>query len=533
MKPIPAAVAKRYRAEGHWRGKDLWTAFEVSAGRAPERIALVCHDRSLTFAETAAAARRLGTALASRGIGTGDVVVIHARNGMESTLAMLACAWCGAVFAPLPPMFSETQIAAVAQSSEARAVFCLGTATEAPRAVAAAAATPTVGLVVTLSGAAGTLSFDTLLAEGAGVEATRRGPVDPGALAMLVYSSGTTGTPKGIMHAADTICYAVEKRAAMHSVGQADRCLIVCQFGFVGGIVFGTLSSLLLGCTGVVLPAWDADAALSLIAGYGITYGLFMPTHVHDLLHAQTLARADLSTLSRAAMGGLSQEQRREVAARLTPTPLPGYGMSECLGNTTCSPDDAPQKRLIREGRPYPGTEILVVDSDGRPCAPGEVGSILVRGPSRCLGYYRAEAQTEAAFTEDGFFRTGDLGSLDEEGFLSFAGREKDIIRRGSVTIVPGEVEAVLVQHPRIRHAAVVAVPDQRFGEIACACIVPEGEALDLDAVTAFLAERSVARYQWPQRVAIFEEFPRTPSLKVQKAALVDQLKARTGSIAS
>lgn len=524
MRPIPEPLAGLYRAQGYWHDEDLWTGFETAALASPEKIALICGDRAVRFSDLREDTARLGAAMASRGIGPGDIVVIHGRNGIDSTLAMLAAAWCGAVFAPLPPMFSEAQIAAVAASAGAKAVFCLGNENEQARATAAAAGLGSLCVLVARSGQGSAIPFDRLLDEGA---IGSRRAVSSRDLAMLVYSSGTTGAPKGVMHAADTIRYAVEQRARMHGVDSGDRCLIACQFGFVGGVVFGTLSGLLLGNTSVALPSWDADAALATIEEQRITYGLFMPTHVHDLLHAPSLDRADLSSLRHAAMGGLSPSQREAAIAKLTPLPFPGYGMSECLGNTTCSPTDPVEKRLTREGRPYPGTEIRVVDEDDRPCAPGQPGAILLRGPSRCLGYYRSEELTEAAFTQDGFFRTGDIGTLDVDGYLSFAGRQKDIIRRGSVTIVPGEVEAVLAQHPAIRHVAVVGMPDERFGEIACACVIPDGEAPDLASLTAFLAERRVARYQWPEQVAVFDEFPRTPSLKVQKPALAKALGER------
>jgi cyclohexanecarboxylate-CoA ligase len=524
---FPEDLVRRFYDTGHWRPEDLWATIEHRAAATPAKTALICGDTSISFAALVAKARHCGLSLAARGVGAGDVVVVHGRNGIDATVTLLGCLWLGAVVAPLPPMFSEIQVTAIAESASAKAVFCLGNDAEIRRAVAGAQAAASVSLVVTAP------EYDAFL-EGSARGNGERSTADPDALTLLVYSSGTTGTPKGVMHSANTIRYAIEARARMHSVDASDICLVVCQFGFVGSIVFGLLTGPVIGATSVLMPAWDAAAALALITRHRVSYGLFMPTHVHDLLQAPELDGADLSSLGRAAMGGLPTQRRRDVMRRLCPTPLPGYGMSECLGNSSCTPSDPEDARIHRDGRPYPGTQMRIVGSDGTLCASEMPGEIQVCGPSRCLGYYRAPELTQAAFTADGFFRTGDLGSMDASGFLTFAGREKDIIRRGSVTIVPGEVEAVLAQHPAVQHAAIVGLPDPRYGEIACACIVPVSGAIapDLDLLTAFLAERGVARYQWPERVALFDEFPRTPSLKVKKPALVKALVDREAAAA-
>ncbi|HEU0222755.1 MAG TPA: AMP-binding protein [Paracoccaceae bacterium] len=523
------ALAARYYAEGHWRSEDLWTSFAARAAAAPDRTALVAVGAALTFGALAARAEQLGRGLLARGIGPGELVLIHGRNKADAVTALLGCAWAGAVMAPVPPLFSAAQVAAIAERAEARAVFALGNAAERERAVAGAAAA-NVGLVVSGEGADGTLPFEALLAEAAGSHAPRR-PVPADALALVTYSSGTTGSPKGVMHSANTLRYGIEARAAMHGVEPGETCIVVSQFGFVGGTVFGLLAGALLGTTSVLMPSWNAEEALELIARHRVGYGHFMPTHVHDLLTCPALDRTDVTSLRRAAMGGLSPERRREVMRRLCPLPLPGYGMSECLGHASCAPGDPEEKRLGRDGRPYPGTEILIVGPDGQKPPAGETGAILARGPSRCLGYYRAPELSAAAFTPDGFYCTGDLGMLDADGYLTFIGREKDIIRRGGVTIAPAEVEAALLAHPRIRQAAIVGLPDPRLGERACACIVTrDGAPIGLAELTAFLGGRGVARYLWPERVALFDALPLTPSLKVRKPDLVAHLASEAGS---
>ena len=171
-----------------------------------------------------------------------------------------------------------------------------------------------------------------------------------------------------------------------------------------------------------------------------------------------------------------------------------------------------------------------VVGDDGQILPAGEPGAIEIKGPSCFLGYFDAPDLTAAAVTPDGFFRTGDLGMLDPEGYLTFVGRAKDIIRRGGVTIVPADVEEALMAHPNITRAALVGLPDPRLGERACACIISrDGSEMTLDEITSYLERRTVAKYMWPEQVEMFGDFPETPSLKVKKPALVEAIAARKG----
>jgi non-ribosomal peptide synthetase component E (peptide arylation enzyme) len=307
----------------------------------------------------------------------------------------------------------------------------------------------------------------------------------------------------------------------LHAVQARDVVLIVCQFGFVGSIVFGYLVTLLAGARAVLLARWSPERALELIASHRVSYTLMMPTHITDTLASPQLAHTDCSSLTRGVLAGINRELRERAAASLCARPFPMFGMSECAGQTTCGIDDGIEQWAATDGRPLAGAEVLILDDEGRPVPAGVAGHVLVRGPSRCLGYYGAPELTRAALTDDGYFRTGDLGVLDADGCFSFGTRARDVIRRGGVTIVPAEIEDQLARHPLVRHASIVAVPDERLGERACACIVPQGTELPgLDALNAFLAEQGVPAYLRPEFIVAFDDFPRTPSLKVKKAEL-------------
>jgi acyl-CoA synthetase (AMP-forming)/AMP-acid ligase II len=204
------------------------------------------------------------------------------------------------------------------------------------------------------------------------------------------------------------------------------------------------------------------------------------------------------------------------------------YGMSESPAHVTGSTADDLEDLRTTEGKALPGTELLICDEEDRSVPVGTHGNILVRGPNRFLGYYRNEALNQSSLTPDGFFRTGDVGFLNEAGFMTFVTRSKDIIRRGGVTITPADIETALRGHPRIADVAVIGLPDPRLGERACACVITrDDEDMSLSDITDFLGGIAFARYLWPEAVVICQSFPRTPSLKVQKNELRRQVLAR------
>lgn len=525
--PCPVRRANYYR-QGYWRDEDLWTSIQAAAERQAGRIALIDGEAVLTFAQMLTEARAIAGGLHRLGVEPGQVVLIHARNTLQATLALLACACLGAVMTPVPPMFSAAQLGVIGRSARARVLIALGDEREVAAALEGARLSGCVEVVVVAdeqASAAGNCAWSSLLAPR---QALSRRPVDADALALLVYSSGTTGAPKGVMHSANTLRYAIEQRARMHGVTAADVSLVASQFGFVGSVVFGLLAGPLLGMTSVLMRAWSGDEALRLIARYRVSYSLFMPTHVHDVLASPLLEDADVGSFQRCAMGGLTRERRLDVRRRLCPNPFPAYGMSECLGFASCTPADPDDLLLDCDGYPFPGTEVLIVDDAGRVLAPGMAGHILVRGPSRFLGYYGAAHSTAEAIDRDGYFHSGDLGRLGAHGGIHYVAREKDMIRRGGVSIVPGDLEAALASHPRIEHVAVVGLPDERLGERACACVITrDGAPLSLEDVRLYLERKGVARYTWPERVELFDSFPRSASLKVQKGVLVERLSRR------
>jgi len=512
--------ARRYYAEGLWRSEDLWSDFAARAAERADRVAFACGERSLTYGELERAAIALSARLAARFVQPGDVVAMLGRNSLEAVVSIVACLHRGAVLAPLPPMFSPAQLGALLGQCDAKALIAFGGDREVDKCRGLADRVPFL-----LALDAGVL--ESLLAERGAV--APREPVDADAPALLLHSSGTTSAPKGIVHSSNTIRYTAEQVHERWELSGEDVHLVVLEFGFVGSLIFGYLPVLVSGATGVLLPRWKADDALGLIENHRCAYTLLMPTHSADLLTYEGLARHDLSSLRVLAAPGLSRERRAAMHDTFGLPPLADYGLSEVPGHAAHGLAEAREKMLTTEGRPYRGTEIAILGDDGKPVGPGVQGEVAVNGPSRFLGFLGNEELTRASLTPARQYRTGDIGMLDDDGHLVYVGRSKDIIRRGSVTIVPAEIEPAILRHPAVHEVALVGLPDERLGERACAAIIlaPGSSGLSLEQLAEFLAAEGVAKYTWPERVEVFDDFPRTLSLKAVKRDIVALIAAR------
>src|SRR4051794_17110430 len=512
--------AARFYTEGHWRAGDLWGDFAARAAATPDKAALILDDRAVTYGELRRGAVALSARLAAGGVRAGDVVVLLGRHSIEAAVAFLGALHRGAVLAPLPPMFNATQLSALSRQTRAKAIVSFGGDRE----------------IATCERVAGEVdafvpirpeTLDELVREDAPDERTARGADD---VAVLIHSSGTTSEPKGIVHSSNTLRYATEGLCRRWGLSGDDTFLVVSEFGFVGGLVFGYLPVLLTGGTGVLMSRWNPDEALRLVEERRCTYVLLMPTHGADALRAAEATDRDLSSMRVLAAPGLTPERRLAMREAFGVPPLADYGLSEVPGHTAHGLHEPEPKLVATEGRPYDGTEIRILGPDDVVLGPGEIGAVVVNGPSRFLGFLGNDELTRASLTSWGGYRTGDLGYLDEDGHLIYVGRSKDVIRRGGVTVVPAEVEPVLLRHPAIHEAAIVPPPDDRLGERACAALIlePGAPAPTLAQLQAFLETEGVAKYTWPESVEIFADFPRTPSMKVVKREVVKRILDRS-----
>ena len=321
-------------------------------------------------------------------------------------------------------MFSAEQIRGIVAHTSSRLIIGLGEDKEIERAVQAANACD-VSLVLPdrFAHADSSQAWSTFTRIDSAIHAPHR--MDADALLLLIFSSGTTGEPKGVMHSSNTARFAVNAYARFHAIEARDRVLVVTAFGFVGSSLLGFYLSLLHGCVSVLLRNWNAEAALDAIPQHGITYFLLMPTHAIDILSSTKLDATNCGSVSRGVVAGLNEEQRLDARKRLCALPFPMYGMSESPAHVTGTMSDDWAQLRTSEGRVLPGAELLICDDGGAPVPAGEPGNILVRGPNRFLGYFNADELNRSVITEAGFFRTGDLGFVDGEGFMSFVSRTR------------------------------------------------------------------------------------------------------------
>ena len=514
--------AERYYVEGYWRAGDLWADFARIAGTRQSEDALRAGERSISYEDLRRASIGLSSRLAANGVLRGEVVLLLGRNSIEAAVGLLACLHLGAVAAPLPPMFGPAQLSALADQARARALIAFGAEAEIEKCEGMR---DEIEVVLPLRPA----DIDTLISTWT---PENREPIVADDLVVLLHSSGTTSVPKGIMHSSNTLRYATEQILERWELTARDTNLVVCEWGFVGSLVFGYLVTLLSGATGVLLQRWDADQALVLTERHRCTYVLYMPTHGADIIRAGRESDRDSSSLRVLVAPGLSEERRVAMREVFGLPPLADYGLSEVPGHVTHCLSEPWDKTVKTEGLPFPGTDIHILDPLGKPVLPGEVGAVVVNGPSRFLGFLANDALTRESLTEWGGYKTGDIGHLDADGHLIYGGRSKDIIRRGGVTLVPAEIEAAIVKHPAIHEVAVVPVPDERLGERACAALVvePGSEPPTLSELQDFLASQGLSKYSWPESVEVFEDFPRTPSLKVVKRDVVKAIIDRAAT---
>jgi cyclohexanecarboxylate-CoA ligase len=521
----PAPLAEVYRRDRLWRGETIWAAFAATAARLPSKVAVVDGSARLTFGAVAAAAERLSAGLARLGVGAGDVVAFQLPNWWETVVVLLATARCGAIATPVLPINRRRELGFILGQAGARVCFVPGRYRDCDHRRLLAELRPELPalehvIVVRDDPGPGAVGFDTV----AGDTGSPHSPAtDAEALALLIYTSGTTADPKGVLHSHETLLAEARSLGPVHEITAADTVLMPSPLTHISGIVHALLMPSVFGTTAVLMERWEPGAGLGLLAAERVTYMVGAPTFLRDLARHPDLPAHDVASFRLFSCGGADVDPGlvRDAAARLGCVAKRVYGSTEFPTITTTGPGDPPERRIDSEGRPIGAAEIRLVDDDGAPVPVGVEGEILARGPECFLGHGDPALDAEV-FTADGWFRTGDLGTLDAEGYLRITGRKKDIIIRKGENISAREVEDLLAAHPAVAEVAVVGIPDAAAGEIACAVLrLRAGAAAPaLPEVTGFLEQRGLSRRKLPERLEVVDDFPRTPSGKIVKRML-------------
>nr|WP_101896955.1 AMP-binding protein [Embleya scabrispora] len=519
--PWPDEWAERYRESGYWQGRTLGDLLHDWARRYDDRVALVHRERRLSYRELDLWADRVAIRLNAEGITAGDRVVVHLPNIPEFVAVCFALFRLGAhpVFALAAHRGNE--IRHLCRISEAVAYIVPDGRVGYDYPALAKRIQADVPTLRTILVVGGPDDFTDPGTSERGLEPVR---VDPADVAFFLLSGGTTALPKLIPRTHDDYAYQVRAGSELCRLTRQDVYLVVLpiEFNFPWGCpgVLGTLSA---GGTVVLAADAGADECFALIARERVTFTSLVPAIAHLWLEEVEWSAHDLSSLRFVQVGGakLPAETARRIPPAFGCRLQQVFGMAEGMLSYVREDDDE-ETAYTTQGLPLsPADEVRIVDEHGDPVAPGAAGEMLVRGPYTLRGYYRAPEHNERAFTEDGFYRTGDVVTRTPDGHLVIEGRIKDVVIRGGDKISAPEIEEHLLALPGVHQVALIGVPDPILGERTCACVVAHGHAPELLDLRTALQDEGLADYKLPDRLEILADLPRTPLGKVDKKALV------------
>jgi len=513
------------------RGLTVSHALSHRATVDPEGAFLVQDDRTTTFGEAESQAEALAAALASLGIEEGDRVAIVLPGCPEFVVTLFALAKLGAVAVPLNPRLTAPELQYMLRHSEAVSVVTIETFQGVDYLQLFEdlfPLLPELQYLVTVGKEDlwyddRIFQFEDLLSAGAGRDFDASDPQEDSELFALVYTSGTTGKPKGVELTHRNLIHTAAATAEALGLVPEDRVIGVTSLFHVFGLGPGILGSVLAGSSLILQEEFDAGASLDLIVAHGATVHYGVPTVFAAELREQGEQARDLSSLRAGLVAGapVSEQLFRRVEEELCPALRTAYSLTEAGSTVAIGRHDDPEvHRRTTVGRPVPDTTVRVLEADGTELPAESLGELAIRGPGVMRGYYRQPRETAERLDSEGYFRTGDLGMVDEDGFVHLVGRRKEVIIRGGSNVYPREVEDRLEAHPAVREAVVVGIPDELLGEAVCASIVPVEGAIVTDEELRGWCRRTLADHKVPDLVRFFESFPMTGTGKVRRVEL-------------
>lgn len=535
LRETPAELRDRYLAEGLWSDATLGAMLDAHLERSAGETVRIWSD-ARPFQDTLGAvhetARRAAAGLRSRGIGPGDVVAFQLPNWMEAAAVFWGTMFAGATLVPIVHFYGAKEVGYILRRSEVKLLVTadrfgyqdfLGN-------LDAAGELPDLEHVFVVGDDPGDHeSFDALLADEPIGEPAPVSPDDP---ALVAYTSGTTSDPKGVIHTHRSAVAEVRTLADLRGSGEHPM-LVGAPVGHAIGMLSGLLLPLDRGHPVHLIDAWDPATVLAAMAEEGLNGGSGATYFLLSLLDHPDCRPEHRMLMAKVGLGGspvpaaVADRAEAEGVAIVR-----SYGSTEHPSVTGSRHADPPGQRKYTDGVPMPGVEIRLVgvEDETRAVRQDEPGHILTRGPELFAGYTDPDL-TSVAFTPDGWYRTLDVGVLDERGALTITDRTSDVIIRGGENVSAAEVEGELMRIPGVAEVAVVAAPDERLGEHACAFIrcAPDADLPDLGAVGRHLENVGLARQKWPEEIRGIDEFPRTPSGKIQKFKLRERLRADGG----
>ncbi|EOS9674119.1 medium-chain fatty-acid--CoA ligase [Escherichia coli] len=524
-----------YRQQGLWGDASLADYWQQTARAMPDKIAVVDnHGASYTYSALDHAASCLANWMLAKGIESGDRIAFQLPGWCEFTVIYLACLKIGAVSVPLLPSWREAELVWVLNKCQAK-MFFAPTLFKQTRPVDLILPLqnqlPQLQQIVgvdKLAPATSSLSLSQIIADNTPLTTAITAHGDE--LAAVLFTSGTEGLPKGVMLTHNNILASERAYCARLNLTWQDVFMMPAPLGHATGFLHGVTAPFLIGARSVLLDIFTPDACLALLEQQRCTCMLGATPFVYDLLNLLEKQPADLSALRFFLCGGttIPKKVARECQQRGIKL-LSVYGSTESSPHAVVNLDDPLSRFMHTDGYAAAGVEIKVVDDARKTLPPGCEGEEASRGPNVFMGYFDEPELTARALDEEGWYYSGDLCRMDEAGYIKITGRKKDIIVRGGENISSREVEDILLQHPKIHDACVVAMPDERLGERSCAYVVLKAphHSLSLEEVVAFFSRKRVAKYKYPEHIVVIEKLPRTASGKIQKFLLRKDIMRR------
>ncbi|HAN5028495.1 TPA: medium-chain fatty-acid--CoA ligase [Escherichia coli] len=524
-----------YRQQGLWGDASLADYWQQTARAMPDKIAVVDnHGATYTYSALDHAASCLANWMLAKGIESGDRIAFQLPGWCEFTVIYLVCLKTGAVSVPLLPSWREAELVWVLNKCQAK-MFFAPTLFKQTRPVDLILPLqnqlPQLQQIVgvdKLAPATSSLSLSQILADNTPLTTAITTHGDE--LAAVLFTSGTEGLPKGVMLTHNNILASERAYCARLNLTWQDVFMMPAPLGHATGFLHGVTAPFLIGARSVLLDIFTPDACLALLEQQRCTCMLGATPFVYDLLNLLEKQPADLSALRFFLCGGttIPKKVARECQQRGIKL-LSVYGSTESSPHAVVNLDDPLPRFMHTDGYAAAGVEIKVVDDARKTLPPGCEGEEASRGPNVFMGYFDEPELTARALDEEGWYYSGDLCRMDEAGYIKITGRKKDIIVRGGENISSREVEDILLQHPKIHDACVVAMPDERLGERSCAYVVLKAphHSLSLEEVVAFFSRKRVAKYKYPEHIVVIEKLPRTVSGKIQKFLLRKDIMRR------
>jgi len=523
------------KSVGLWVDMTLLDYLDRQVHEQPEAIAVVDYRAEgrtrteVTYRQLWLRSHAIAACMLRHGISRGDVVSFQLPNWWQFVAIHLACLRIGATSNPLMPIFRERELLHMLGLARTRLLFVparFRNFDHQEMAECLRKQLPELEHVVAVADDVELLGHGKI--DWNGVVPNEVAPAAPDDVIQILYTSGTTGEAKGVMHTSNTLFSTLGPYRDRLSLSRQDVVLMGSPLAHQTGFMYGMMLPIMLGCRTVIMDVWDPVRASEIVASEGVTYTMGSTPFLSDFTGQAEKEASRFKSLRifHAAGAPIPRSLVRRAVEFLAPHILSGWGMTENGAVTTTKPDDSAEKVYETDGCALPGMELRVINTGEAPAGPGIEGELQVRGCANFVGYLRRPTlyQTD----EDGWFDTGDIARMDVDGYIRISGRTKDIIIRGGENIPVVEIEGLLYGHPKVKEVAIVGIPDERLGERACAVVVPHsGVRLSLNELASFLNDKKVSKHYFPEKLVTMDSLPRTPSGKIQKFALREDVRAR------